>query len=241
LFQANTSHHSLLTIAAELRLRIYDYLLPLDVDRGDLHGLVLSCRTIKDEVYYEMQKLTQKARDQLQARWPFDVRFEIPFPARLFRTGELVIEVPYLPSKLLRDLSGGDEAVESFQEDFTKRGGFSLGAQYVLLHVTQVEGTPSMEAEAAAYILGYVETPTNYYADDELSYIRNGIRLYMSVSEETLVPELIGGPETIDVGLKYRSYSTTDESSDVRIYCGRRGTSSGSKSWLITPHPFGST
>jgi hypothetical protein len=149
LFQANTNQHTLLTIAAELRLRIYDYLLPLNIDRGDLKGLVLSCRTIKDEVYDEMQKIARKARDQLQARWPFEERFGIPFPARLFRTGELVIEAPYLPGKWVPEVTMNSESIESVQQKFAKRGGFALGAERVLLHIVEVRGTPSLEAGIA--------------------------------------------------------------------------------------------
>ena len=91
----------LLTVAAELRLPIYDYLLPLDLDRGDLQGLVLCCHKIKDEVYYEMNKIAQRACDKLQDRWSFNEPFAIPFPASLFRTGELIVEVPFLSGNLV--------------------------------------------------------------------------------------------------------------------------------------------
>jgi hypothetical protein len=108
---------------------------------------VLSCRSIKNGVYYEMQTLAQKARNQLQARWPFEERIEIPFPARLFRTGELIIEVPYLLGKLVfSSWDNDDELMNKLPQKFSKQGGFALGAQSVLLQITQVETTLSLEA-----------------------------------------------------------------------------------------------
>jgi hypothetical protein len=75
----------------------------------------------------------------------------MPFPARLFRTGELVIELPHLPGELVRELSRSPGLRKSIQEEFAKRGGFALRAQRMFLHVPEVEGTPSLKAGEATY------------------------------------------------------------------------------------------
>ncbi|KAF2827101.1 hypothetical protein CC86DRAFT_416966 [Ophiobolus disseminans] len=145
------SNHHILTFPAELRLRIYEYLLPLNLDRGDLRGLVVSCRTVKDEVYHEMAKVAQKARDELQARWPFEEPFAIPFLARLFRTGELLVEVPYLGGILVHDFARGPRSEARPGIGLAQQGGFALGARRVLLYVTQVENTAPLKHQEAEF------------------------------------------------------------------------------------------
>lgn len=70
-----------MTIPYELRLRIYDFLLPFEINTGNLIGLVLSCHAIKDEVYHEMIKNMEKFAKTLQARWSFEKQFTIAFLA----------------------------------------------------------------------------------------------------------------------------------------------------------------
>jgi len=120
-----------------------------------------------------MEKVARQARDQLHERWPFEERFAIPFPARLFRTGDLVIEVPYLSGKSIANLMWGEWDVEKRPEiNFGRRGGFDLGARRLILHITQVDGTPSSELQEAEFLrfggppsasFGYVFYLTRFY------------------------------------------------------------------------------
>ena len=92
----------MLDLPAELRLHVYNYLIPLYVDSGDIRGLVLSCKTVKDEVCHEMRKEIAKLYDWVTKEWPFTEKPRIAFQGRLFRSKmELVIEVPYLPAATL--------------------------------------------------------------------------------------------------------------------------------------------
>jgi hypothetical protein len=119
-----------------LRLHIYSYLLPLDLDSWNLLGLVLSCRTIKDEVYYEMHKLVQRSSERLQTRWPFDKPFNMPFPGLAFNTKQLVIEGPHFSngesSNLFDEIAPEPSArIDNLKKD----GAFDVGARRVLLRI----------------------------------------------------------------------------------------------------------
>jgi hypothetical protein len=97
----NHMKHSLLTLPAELRLGIYEHLTPLDANKSDLKGLVLSCRTIKEEVYYETKKMLRKIDQDIQSRWPAGVAegfkvYSFITPGGLLSKQDIVVEVPYL-------------------------------------------------------------------------------------------------------------------------------------------------
>jgi hypothetical protein len=130
----------------ELRLHIYSYLLPLDLDCCDLLGLVLCCRTIKEEVYHEMSKLVRRCSERLQSRWPFNKPFNMSYPARALKTKELVIQVPYYNNGQSCDLS--EEIAPTPSErvsKFRQEGAFDVGARRVLLRIVP---SPRIETQA---------------------------------------------------------------------------------------------
>jgi hypothetical protein len=119
-----------------LRLHIYSYLLPLDLDRWNLLSLVLCCRTIKEETYHEMGKLVKKCAEQLESRWPFDERFNMPFPALAFQTKQLVIQVPHFSNGHSSNLSSEIGKISSARMyKFRQGGAFDVGARLVLLRI----------------------------------------------------------------------------------------------------------
>lgn len=88
----------LLQLPYELRLEIYDYLIPLDQPCDSLMGLLLSCRQIgretEDVMFKEHLKITKPIESLWSSICKGEVRF--PYPGRLYSHKELVIEVPYL-------------------------------------------------------------------------------------------------------------------------------------------------
>jgi hypothetical protein len=124
----------------ELRLQIYSYLIPLDIEYHDLQGLIMSCRTIKEEVYDSMRSCVQKSRNRLQARWPFDKPFKIPFPGFAFKTKQLLVEVPYYSSGQVFNMHAEMMRKENIMlENFMQEGAFDLGARSVVLRITALD------------------------------------------------------------------------------------------------------
>lgn len=132
----NVCERGLLQIPVELRLQIYTHLLPFDINYNDLRGLVMSCRTLKDEVYQEMSGHVQKARHRLQVRWPFDKDFNIPFPGLAFKTKQLLVEVPYYSNGQVHNIQTEMARGEQIGvRDFTQQGAFDLDVKCVVLHI----------------------------------------------------------------------------------------------------------
>jgi hypothetical protein len=177
-----------------------------------------------------MQKIARKAHDQLQARWPFEVRFEIPFPARLFGTGELVIEAPYLPGKWVAGITMNHESIESVQEEFARRGGFALGAERVLLHITEVRGTTSMEAGKSTY----KPNREPIYLDE---YIATVLWIYMKISRDHV--QRVDQPKTMEVRLKHGGQHKRDASSLLEQY-SFSWDEEGKEAMMYEPHHLGS-
>lgn len=89
----------LLSLPYELRLEIYNYLVPLDQPCDSLMGLLLSCQQIKNETDDVMRKEHVKVIKPIKDSWDLPGELRFPYPSRLFSHKELVIEAPYLSAR----------------------------------------------------------------------------------------------------------------------------------------------
>jgi hypothetical protein len=225
-----SSSLSLLSCVCKSRATSYLF----DFDSGDLRGLVLSCRTVKEEVYHEMRKIVHKVRDQLQPRWLFDLAFHIPFPARLFKSGELIIEVPYLPGDLVMWYSYDDPQTKSMCQSFTEHGAFGLGARTVLLRITQVTGTSNLEHEQAARIRARDEASDESTEPED--YTAMVLWMYHRLSTDH--SPLSRRPEKMEVRLKHGGHQQRHRWTAFRMWSGRRNTD-GDMIFEAVTHPTG--
>ena len=150
-----------------------------------------------------MQKIVQKAGDQLQARWPFESPFHIPFPAQLFKTGYLIIEAPFLPGAwVMRFCTDDDWHVSPFH-DFVREGAFDLGARSILLHIAEVEGTPALEVGEAAYQDIADEDPSIRGHIRHEEYLEQLLRTYMCMCMSNHNSPSVKHPDSLVDRLKH--------------------------------------
>ncbi|KAH3905432.1 hypothetical protein HBH56_217610 [Parastagonospora nodorum] len=200
--------NSLLTLPVELRLQIYSYLIPLDTEHTHLCGLVMSCRTIKYELYDDMRNYIQKIRALLDARWPFDKPFNIPFPGLAFKSKQLLIEVPYYSSGRTHNIEFREEKVRL--HDFVSQGAFDLGVKRVVLHVK-------------AFDVQHTDAPIPYYRvppprpgerveKKEASHL---MKMYLRLAMEGAF--LRAQPEEMSVVLFRREYASCPDTLVSRV------------------------